>query len=228
MAIGYTLVAKSKVMTKEKLLNELIREGYLKTPLIIEAFRTIDRKDFVQDAMKEYAYVNQALPIGYEQTISQPLTVAFMLELLEPKPEEKILDIGTGSGWQAALLAFIVSCQMSPDEKILGSIISIERVPEFVKTANENIAKYNFIKKGIVKIIQGDGGKGYEDYMPYDKIIAAATTPKIPSVWKSQLKIGGIIVAPVNNSIIRLEKKSANEFVKKEFFGFSFVPLIEN
>lgn len=90
----------------EELINDLIKQGYLKTPLIIEAFKNIKRKDFVSADLKDQADVNAPLPIGYSQTISQPLTVAFMLELLQPKPGEKILDIGAGSGWQTALLAY--------------------------------------------------------------------------------------------------------------------------
>src|SRR3990167_725228 len=110
------------MMTREDLINELIKDGYLKTPAIIEAFKRIDRKDFVPEEMKEMAYENTALPIGEKQTISQPLVVAFMLELLELKSGEKILEIGTGSGWNTALMAKIAG------EK--GKIISIERIKE--------------------------------------------------------------------------------------------------
>lgn len=205
-------------MTKDKLLDELIREGYLKTPSIIEAFQKIDRADFVPADFKDSAYLNVPLLIGQGQTISQPLTVAFMLELLEPKEGEKILDIGTGSGWQAALLAEIVGER--------GKIITIERIPELVNMAGENLAKYNFCEKGIVKLIQGNGVRGYKEEAPYDKIIAAAAALKIPYAWKKQLKIGGKIVAPVRQSIILLEKTERDHFSKKEYFGFSFVPLV--
>ncbi|MCD6283661.1 protein-L-isoaspartate O-methyltransferase, partial [bacterium] len=92
----------------ETLIQQLISEGYLKTPEIIKAFREIDRKDFVPSYLKKEAYINAPLPIGFGQTISQPLTVAFMLELLQPKRGDKILDIGSGSGWTTALLAYIV------------------------------------------------------------------------------------------------------------------------
>ncbi len=204
--------------TKENLIKELIKDGYLKTPAIIEGFNVIDRKDFVREENKNDAYGNYPLPIGFNQPISQPLTVAFMLELLEPKTGEKILDIGAGSGWQTALLANLVGES--------GKIIAIERIPELKTFAESNISKYGFIENGIVKILEGDGAKGFSEGAPYDKIIAAATANEIPEAWKDQLKIGGRIVAPVQNSIIVLDKTGPNQFSKKQFFGFSFVPLI--
>ncbi len=203
------------------MINSLIKDGYLKTPEIIEAFKEIDRKDFTLEEYKNEAYVNAPLPIGFGQTISQPLTVAFMLELLEPKAGEKILDVGAGSGWVCAILARIVG------EK--GKIISIERIPELKEMAERNIAKYNFLKKGIVILILGDGSKGYKKEAFYDKIIAgAAAYDDIPFEWKKQLKIGGRITAPVKNSIVVIDKTGKNEYTKKEYFGFSFVPLVRD
>ena len=206
-------------MTKEKLIKSLISAGYLKTPAIIGAFEKIDRADFVRDEYKDEAYANYPLPIGESQTISQPLTVAFMLELLEPRAGEKILDIGAGSGWQAALLAQIAGES--------GRVVGVERIEELKNFAEKNIAKYGFLEKGMVKPVLGDGSRGFADEAPYDKIIAAASGKEIPQFWKDQLKIGGRIVAPVENSIILLVKESQDKFTKKQYFGFSFVPLIE-
>ena len=110
--------------TKDDLIKELIKDGYLKTPAIIGAFKQIDRKDFVTEDMKERAYENTALPLMAGQTISQPLVVAFMLELLELKPGEKVLDIGTGSGWNAALMVQLVGENGLPGQ---GKIFSIDR-----------------------------------------------------------------------------------------------------
>jgi len=205
-------------MSKEALIRSLINDGYLKTPSIIEAFEKIDRADFVPEEQKEETYGNYPLPIGFGQTISQPLTVAFMLELLEPKVGEKILDIGTGSGWQAALIADIVGDG--------GKVIAIERIPDLFMFAGKNIAKCGFIEKGTVKMINADGSRGYGSEAPFDKIIAAAAAKKIPNAWKEQLRIGGRIVAPVKDSIIVLDKKGPNEFEEKRHFGFSFVPLV--
>lgn len=207
-----------KIKAKEKLIKELIDDGYLKTKSLIDAFEVIDRKDFVIGAYHNEAYENYPLSIGFGQTISQPLTVAFMLELLEPRQGEKILDIGAGSGWQTTLLAQMVGEQ--------GKVIAIERIPELKLMAEQNISKYNFIEKGIVKILTGDGSQGHEIDMPYDKIIAAATANELPKAWKEQIKIGGRIVAPVGNSIVLFEKRGQNNFEKRQYFGFNFVPLI--
>jgi len=207
-----------KESAEENLIKELIEEGYLRTKSIIEAFQKIDRIDFVLEEYKNEAYGNYPLPIGFGQTISQPLTVAFMLELLEPKPGEKILDVGAGSGWQTSLLAYLAGEQ--------GRVIAIEIIPELKKIAETNIEKYNFIKIGRVELILGDGSKGYQKEAPFDKIIAAAAALSIPPAWKEQLKIGGVIVAPVGQNIVVLKKLNQNEFSQKQYFGFNFVPLV--
>jgi protein-L-isoaspartate(D-aspartate) O-methyltransferase len=141
-----------------------------------------------------------------------------MLELLEPKAGEKILDVGAGSGWQTAMLAHIVGEG--------GKVIAIERIEDLFMFTGKNISKYGFLENGIVKLIHGDGTKGYEAESPYDKIIAAASAERIPEAWKEQIKVGGRIVAPVRESIVVLEKTAPNEFLEKRHFGFSFVPLV--
>ena len=203
----------------ENFVENLISQGWLKSERIISAFLKIKRKDFLPENLEDLAEYDGALPIGFGQTISQPLVVAFMLELLQPKEEEKILDVGSGSGWTSALLAEIVG------EK--GKVIAIERIPELVEFGRKNVEKYNFVKKGRVKFVLGDGSKGYEIEAPFDKILASATAKSLPLAWQKQLKIGGRIVAPIENSIWLFIKRKENVFEEKEFPGFVFVPLIE-
>jgi protein-L-isoaspartate(D-aspartate) O-methyltransferase len=205
--------------TNDELVDELIKGGYLKTSTLIEAFREVNRADFVPEELKEDAYMNAPLPIGFDQTISQPLTVAFMLELLLPQPGEKILDVGTGSGWQAAIIAHTVGDS--------GKVIAVERIQELKEMADRHIAQYEDFKDRI-EIILGDGSKGYEKEAPYDKIIVAAAADEIPPAWKEQLKIGGVIVAPVGASVVIINKVDAEKFETKEYYGFSFVPLISD
>jgi protein-L-isoaspartate(D-aspartate) O-methyltransferase len=202
------------------LIDRLVQKKWLRTPIIIDAFRKIKRKDFLRDNLKDLYDANEALPIGYGQTISQSLVVAFMLEKLQPKQREKILDIGSGSGYTTALLAQIVGNK--------GKIISIELIPELKRFGEKNLLKYNFVKKGIVKFICADGSKGYKKEAPFDKILVSASVKKeIPKAWKDQLKIGGKIVSSVRESIWVLEKQTNNQFKKNEYPGFIFVPLVQ-
>jgi len=206
------------------LINQLIDQGYLKTEAIINAFSKVRRDDFVRPEDKEYVEVNAPLSIGYGQTISQPLTVAFMIELLEPKPGEKILDVGSGSGWTVALLAEIVGLK--------GKIYGIEKIKELKEFAVKNIAKYNYIKKGIVQIFCSDGYQGLLDFAPFDKIIVAAAAEAVPEKLLEQLKIGGKIVIPIGKQyeaqdIVAIDKISQNKFKERRYPGFIFVPLVK-
>jgi len=207
------------------LIDSLIQEGYLKTPRMIEAFKKIKRIDFLPEDLKDLAELNEALPIGFGQTISQPLVVAFMLELLEPGPGEKILDVGSGSGWTSALLAEIVGSEGRPAGR-QGKVIAVDIVPELVEFGKKNVGKYNFLEKGMVKFVCADGSRGYEKEAPYDKILASATATKVSDSWKKQLKVGGRIVTPMNSSIWLFVKKSETDFEQEEYPGFVFVPLV--
>ncbi len=201
-----------------KLVDNLIKSNWLKTPRIIESFRTIQREDFLLDSLKREADIDEAFPIGWRQTISQPSVVAFMLEKLQPQAGEKILDIGSGSGWTTALLANIVGER--------GRIIALEIIPELKELGQNNVRKYSFIKKGIAKFIEADGSKGYLEEAPFDKILCSAEAKTLPLAWKRQLRLGGKIVTPLDDSIWVFSKKSNNKFIEEEYPGFIFVPLV--
>ncbi len=199
------------------LVQRLIEEGWLKTERIIKAFKEVKRKDFLPENKKGLEDLNKALSIGQGQTISQPLVVAFMMERLQPQPGEKILDIGSGSGWTTALLAHMVG------EK--GKVFGIEINNELVKFGQKNVSKYPKLKKRI-KIIHGNGREGLKKQAPFAKILASASAQKIPKEWKKQIKEGGKIVTPIKNSIWEIKKIRENDFSQKEHKGFIFVPLI--
>lgn len=221
----------------DELIRELKSQGVLRSSHVEAAFRKIDRKDFVPLETTNEAYGNYPIPIGYAQTISQPYTVAFMLDLLDPKPGERILDIGAGSGWQTALLAEIVSRQQEtarlPDgqgnRNKEGKIVATERIPGLCSFAQKNIEKYSFMKWGIVELRCEDASAEAVRKPQFDGIIAAAASPgSIPKIWRDQVRVGGRIVAPVDGSIWRFTKISNNTWNEEEFPGFAFVPLIQN
>ncbi|MFA4834119.1 MAG: protein-L-isoaspartate O-methyltransferase [Patescibacteria group bacterium] len=206
------------------LTDDLIQIGYLKTPAIIEAFRKIKRRDFLVSGSEEEAEINAPVAIGFSQTISQPATVAFMFELLEPKPGERILDVGSGSGWTCGLLAQIVGER--------GKVYGVERIKELKEMAESNVGKYDFINKGIAQIFYGDGTKGLPTFAPFDKIVVAAAAEEIPEALMAQLKIGGRLVIPVgkqfeSQEMVVVGRAGENEFKKKIFPGFIFVPLVK-
>ncbi|HOL53819.1 MAG TPA: protein-L-isoaspartate O-methyltransferase, partial [Candidatus Paceibacterota bacterium] len=200
---------------QDKLIEDLIKDGFLQSPRVIEAFRKIDRSNFVIEYLKNDAYINSPLAIGFGQTISQPLTVAFMLEKLDVQPGHKVLDVGSGSGWTTALLAEIVG------EK--GKVYGIEIIPEIYEFGKANVMRYSFINKGIVEMYCGNGLEGLEEAAPFDRIMCSAAVKEIPQAFKEQLKIGGKMILPMNHSLWLITKKSENEFDSEEYPGFIFV-----
>ena len=201
--------------TLDKLVDNMISNNMLKSPLLIDAFRTIDRKYFVPDEYEEDCYIDAPLPIGHYQTISQPSTVAFMLECLDPQDGNSVLDIGSGSGWTTALLCYIVG------EK--GSVTGVERVDELVELGRENLSKFRF---GSHCHIEKAGDKLGFPGEQFDRILVSASADEIPEELFAQLKIGGILVIPIRESIYKFTKISETEIDEEEFYGFVFVPLI--
>lgn len=204
--------------SNKELVNYLINTGVLKSEEIIEAFLNIDRKNFVRKENLFEAYGDYPLPIGEGQTISQPWTVAFMLELLNPQKGQKILDIGFGSGWTTALLAYIV--------RENGKVYGIEIIPSIFDFGKNNISKYNFLQKGLVELKLGDGSKGWREHSPFDRILVSASAKEIPQKLIEQLGNNGILVIPDKNGIWQIVKRD-NELEKNYFPGFMFVPLVE-
>lgn len=203
-------------MTNKELVKNLQYKGVLKTASIIKAFENIDRKDFVLKKYQNEAYEDIPLPIGYGQTISQPYTVAFMLELLNPKTGDKVLDVGSGSGYSSALLAEIVGES--------GKVEAREIIGDLLKQAKENIKKYPYLNINF-SFPQDDTS---QEGQIYDRILVSAAADKIPNYLTKQLKTKGKLVIPINNSIYKITKKEDNSIEKQEFYGFSFVALINN
>ncbi|PIR92224.1 protein-L-isoaspartate O-methyltransferase [Candidatus Falkowbacteria bacterium CG10_big_fil_rev_8_21_14_0_10_44_15] len=193
----------------------LIDLDVLKSPHIINAFQSIDRADFVPRKYLNEAYGDYPLPLGYGQTISQPTTVAFMLEKLQPQAGEKILDVGSGSGWTTALLAQIVG----PAGKVCG----VEIVPELAEFGRKNLANYE-LNWAEIKLVTGE--LGCPPLAPFDKILVSAAAEEPPGKLLTQLKIGGRLIIPIQNSIWQIDKAAAGKFRQQEFPGFVFVPLV--
>lgn len=203
---------------KAKLIELFKHRGVLKTPTIVRALEKVDRRNFVPEELAKFAYEDGALSIGFGQSISQPYTVVFMLELLQAKPGDKILEIGYGSGWQTALLAELASPK--------GHIDAFEIVPELCEFGKKNLGKYPELAERATLHCQS-AAKLIESKNKYDRIICAAEVKEVPNAWREQLKIGGRMIYPRGHSIF-LEEKIAGEWRISEFHGFVFVPFVTN
>ncbi|MCD6085198.1 MAG: protein-L-isoaspartate O-methyltransferase [Desulfurococcales archaeon] len=205
---------------RRELVEALVRGGILKNEKVIKAMLAVPREEFVPANYRDYAYNDSPLPIGYGQTISAPHMVAIMTQALDPELGNKVLEVGTGSGYQAAVLAEIVG--------ELGHIWTIERIKELVEFAKNNLGRLSYLKR--VTVIHGDGSLGYSAAAPYDRIMVTAAAPEIPGVLLKQLKIGGRLVAPVGNRYFQrlvIVTKESNGKVKQEYsIPCVFVPLV--
>lgn len=198
-------------------LAKVLEEKGIVDKNVLDAIKKIPRHLFLNSSFEDFAYQDKAFPIGAGQTISQPYTVAFQSQLLEVKKGDKILEIGTGSGYQTAVL-----CTMG------ATVYTIERQNELFKSTSLLLPKLGIRPKHISF---GDGYKGLPNYAPFDSIIVTAGAPIIPKPLMAQLKVGGRLVIPVgeNEQIMTLLiRKNETQFEKHEFGDFKFVPLLEN
>lgn len=198
-------------------LVQVVKGKGIKNEKVLDAMSKIPRHLFMDSSFLDHAYQDKAFPIGADQTISQPYTVAFQTELLEIKEGDKVLEIGTGSGYQTAVL-----CLMG------AKVFSIERQQELFKKTSKFLPKLGYRAK---KLIFGDGYKGLPDEAPFDSIIVTAGAPFIPTPLLSQLAIGGRLVIPVGDDVQTMTliiRKDTKQFEKHEFGEFRFVPLLED
>ncbi len=198
---------------RRKMVQSQIKDRGIKDPGVLKAMEKVPRHHFVPPDLVQFAYDDGPLPIGEGQTISQPYIVALMTELVEPKPNDKVLEIGTGSGYQAAILA-----------EIAKEVYTIEIVETLGKKAEERLIKHNY-KNITVKI--GDGYQGWEENAPYDAIIVTAAPEHIPQPLVDQLKIGGKLVIPIGEFFqdLILVQKTEKGILKKNVTGVRFVPM---
>ncbi len=199
-----------------KKLVDSIREKGITDESVLGAILNVPRHFFLDSAFEKHAYEDRAFPIGEEQTISQPYTVAYQTQLLEIKPFDKVLEVGTGSAYQACVLA-----------ELKAKVFSIERQ----KKLYEKNKQFNFLTKfPSLRMFFGDGFEGLPTYAPFDKIIITAAAPFIPEKLIAQLKPGGFMVLPLNEGesqrMLRITKQPDNNLIEEKFDQFSFVPML--
>lgn len=204
-----------KFKQRRKDLIKTLREKGITSERVLDAFNQVPRHIFVDTALEDRAYKDTALPIGMDQTISQPYTVARQTELLEVFPGEKVLEIGTGSGYQASIL-----CELG------AKVYSVERHKKLYEKARGHLQELGY----SVELKLGDGTLGWSAYAPYDAIIVTAAAPEVPDHLLDQLNVNGRLVIPVGDEqkqqMIRVRKVRENEYEQESFRHFKFVPLV--
>jgi protein-L-isoaspartate(D-aspartate) O-methyltransferase len=211
------LSARSHERQRREMVDRQIRRRGISDETVLRAMNLVPRHTFVPDSQAHAAYADCALPIGYGATISQPYIVALMTEALRAAPGIRVLEVGTGSGYQAAILA---ACGTT--------VFSIERVPQLHERAVRALAETGFES---VTTRLGDGSRGWPEEAPFDRIMVTAAAPSVPTALREQLGDGGILIAPVGDDrlqTVRSYRKHGSEFDVKDIEGVRFVPLIED
>lgn len=214
-----TIVRRERMFntSREQLVNRLVKDSYIKSDIVKKAFLTIPRENFVPEYLKLQAYVDRPLEIGKGQTISAPHMVAIMCEALDIQKGQKILEIGAGSGYHAAIVSQLLG------EK--GHIYTIERFEDLAKTAEQNLKNTDITN---VTVVVGDGSEGLKKYEPYARIYVTCAAPSIPNPLVDQLKDHGKLLIPVGSMYceLKLIEKKGKETRSKDLGGCVFVPLV--
>lgn len=202
---------------RETMVREQIERRGLQNPRVLAAMRAVPRHLFVKNSLQKHAYTDRPLTIGHYQTISQPYVVALMCDRLELTEADKVLEIGTGSGYAAAVLS-----------RLCEDVVTIERIPELAEKARETLAEAGCSN---VTVHSGDGTLGLTEEAPFDAILVSAAAPAVLETYKQQLRAGGRLVIPAGKSrsrqsLYRVRKKSDAEFSVEDLGGVAFVPLI--
>ncbi len=200
-------------------MRSLVAEGYLSDERVIDAMLRVPREEFVPPEYRRLSYYDSPLPIGYGQTISAPHMVAIMTERLSPAPGHRVLEVGTGSGYQAAVLAEMVGPR--------GHVWTVERIPGLAEFALSNLSRTGYLDR--VTIVVGDGSEGFPPAAPFDGIMVTAAAPDVPEPLLEQLREGGRLVIPVGSRWIQILKvivKERGRFKVEEVLPCVFVPLV--
>jgi protein-L-isoaspartate(D-aspartate) O-methyltransferase len=208
---------KSLASLRAEMVERNIVARGVRDELVLEAMRKVPRELFLPESLREFANEDSPLPIGVEQTISQPYIVAFMAEALMLEGGEKVLEVGAGSGYAAAVLS-----------EIAASVYTVERLGPLAEKAAATLAELGYHN---VHVLCGDGTRGWPEHAPYDGIVVAAGGPRVPESLKEQLKIGGRLVIPVgkdqrSQELVRIVRISENEYLSEDIADVRFVPLI--
>ena len=202
---------------RETMVRRQIAGRGLKSRRLLDAFRSVPREEFVSEGVRQFAYVDGPLPIEAEQTISQPYIVALMIDSARIAPGDKVLEIGAGSGYAAAVMG-----------RIAAEVVSIERHHELAELARARLAQLGYDN---VRIVEGDGTGGLPEEAPFDAILCAASGSHVPSALRNQLAIGGTLVMPVGEpnavqSLVKLTRRGEEDFDEEDLGPVRFVPLI--